>query len=382
MPVEKKRIYVISPYPVYPVADGAARRIDGISRLLAEKGCEVFVFAPRSKESGQEAALPNRKIHLVFYARKRKYNYFINSDLSRVLKKHMAERPDLMILNFPYLSGVVYPISQKHSVPVHLDAHNIEYRRFKNMGQPFVAMLVYLAERYAIKNARSISVTSKMDAGAIEKIFGRTSTVIQNFIDTERFFPIGEEDKIALKKSLGLNFPKIASYFGNFTNVSTKQAFKIICAKIAPRLLQNDPQIKIVVIGKGLKKGNPPVANMVIVGEVDRIEQYIQVSDVVIVPLVSGGGTRYKILEALGCGIPVLSTPKGNEGLDLKHEDGLILSGVEEFPEKIAAFFKDEPGAAKFRPNLENIVNKYSLSGISEKIDCQKTFGLIGISAP
>jgi len=41
-----------------------------------------------------------------------------------------------------------------------------------------------------------------------------------------------------------------------------------------------DPQIKIAVLGKGLLKENPPVENMVNVGEVDRIEQYIQLGDV------------------------------------------------------------------------------------------------------
>jgi len=378
MPVEKKRIFVISPYPVYPVADGCARRIDGMSQLLVGKGCEVLLFAPRSQETGTRAVLPNRDIHLVPYSRKRKYNYFINIDLSRVLKKHMVERPDLIILNFPYLSRMVCSIARKHKIPVHLDAHNVEHQRFKNMGRPFVAMLIYLFERYTVKNAQSISVTSKIDADTIKKKFGRGSTVIENFIDTERFFPIKEEDKIELKRSLGMNFPKITSYFGNFTNISTKQAYEIITDEIAPRLLLKDPQVKIAVIGKGLMKRDPPVGNMILVGEVDRIEQHIQVSDIVIVPLVSGGGTRYKILEALGCGIPVLTTPKGNEGLDLKLEDGVILSNIEEFPEKIAAFFNEESGPSRIPPNLENILNKYSLSGISKRIDIQKTFGIIG----
>ena len=378
MPVEKKRIFVISPYPVYPVADGCARRIDGISQLLAAKGCEVFLFAPRVHETGTRAALPDGDIHQLPYSRRRKHNYFMNIDLRRVLKKHMAERPDLIILNFPYLSKIVYPIARKHKTPVHLDEHNVEHHRFKNMGRPFVAMLIHFFERYAVINAQSVSVTSKIDADTLMQKFGRESTVIENFIDTERFSPIKEEDKIELKRSLGLNFPKIASYFGNFTNISTKQAYEIISNEIAPRLMLKDPQIKIAVIGKGLKKGKPPVENMIIIGEVDRIEQYIQVSDIAIVPLVSGGGTRYKILEALGCGIPVLTTPKGNEGLDLKLEDGVILTNVKEFPEKIVEFFNNESSPARFQPILKNILSKYSLSGISKRIDLQKTFGIAG----
>jgi glycosyltransferase involved in cell wall biosynthesis len=381
MTVGKKRIFVISPYPVYPVADGCARRIDGICQLLVAKGFEVYLFAPQVQGSGKRAVLSEGAIHMLPYSRKRKKNYFINFDLFHALKKHVVERPHLIILNFPYLSKIVCPFARKHKIPVHLEAHNVEHQRFKNMGRPLVAMLIYLFERYAVKNVQSVSVTSKIDADTFKKKFGRESTVIENFIDTEIFFPIKKEDKVELKRSLGMNFPKIASYFGNFSNISTKQAYEIIRDEIAPRLMLKDPQIKIAVVGKGLKKGKSPVENMVIVGEVDRIEQYIQVSDVVIVPLVSGGGTRYKILEALGCGIPVLSTPKGNEGLDLKLEDGVILSNIKEFPEKIAEFFNNESSSTRIHPNLKNILSKYSLSGISKRINLQKTFGLSEIDS-
>lgn len=225
---------------------------------------------------------------------------------------------------------------------------------------------------------QSISVTSEIDRETFETKFGRESTVVENFIDTERFSPIKEVEKIELKKSLLMNYQKIVSYFGNFANISTKQAYEIIRDEIAPRLLLKDPEIKIAVMGKGLKREQPPVENMIIVGEVARIEQYVQVSDIVIVPLVSDGGTRFKILEALGCGVPILSTPKGNEGLDLKLEDGVILANIEEFPEKIAEFFDDESGPSRIKPNLEKILSKYSLSGIAKKIVCQVTFATAG----
>jgi glycosyltransferase involved in cell wall biosynthesis len=380
MAAGKKRIFVISPYPVYPVADGCARRIDGISQLLVANGHEVFLFAPGVQATG--TILTGRDIHLRPYSRKRKTDYFLNFDLYRLLKRHIVERPELIILNFPYLSRIVYPLAREHGIPVHLDAHNVEYQRFRNMGCPFVAMLIYSFERYAVRHAQSISVTSWIDAGTFKKKFGRESTVIENFIDTERFSPLPEEDRTALKKSLGLDYPKIASCFGNFTNISSQQAYEIIRRVIAPRLIREDPQIKIAVIGKGLKKGNPPVENMLIIGEVERIEQYIQASDLVIVPLVSGGGTRYKILEALGCGIPVLSTPKGKEGLDIQADEGVILSNLKDFPDKIAEFFSHESGLSKLRPNLKNILNQYSLSGLSKRTDFPKAFGIKGNKSP
>lgn len=380
MSAEKKRIFIISPYPVYPVADGAVRRIDGINQRLIAKDCQVFMFAPQSHKS--DGPCPDDNIQHIHYLRKRKYNYFINIDLSRTLKKHISRKPDLIILHFPYLSRMVFPIARKYKIPVHLDEHNIEHQRFKDMGQPFIAMLIYLFERHAVKKARSISVTSKMDADTIKRKFGRASTVVENFIDTERFYPIKKDEKMKLKKSLGLDFPKIVIYFGNFTNISTKQAYKIIRDKIAPALLGRDPQIKIIIIGKGLKKSEPPVKNMIVIGEVNNIERYIQLSDVAIVPLVSGGGTRFKVIEALGCGVPVISTPKGIESLDLKLEEGVILSTEHEFPDKIIEYFRDEFLSESFPTNLDNVMNKYSCSSVLAKLDLRETFGIMESDQP
>jgi glycosyltransferase involved in cell wall biosynthesis len=55
------------------------------------------------------------------------------------------------------------------------------------------------------------------------------------------------------------------------------------------------------------------------------IKEYYKECRAVIVPLLAGGGTRIKILEAALTGRPVISTPVGAEGLDLKVEKEILL---------------------------------------------------------
>ena len=55
------------------------------------------------------------------------------------------------------------------------------------------------------------------------------------------------------------------------------------------------------------------------------IREYYKRCRAVVVPLLSGGGTRIKILEAAMAQRPVLSTPLGAEGLDLKVGRELLL---------------------------------------------------------
>jgi glycosyltransferase involved in cell wall biosynthesis len=53
-----------------------------------------------------------------------------------------------------------------------------------------------------------------------------------------------------------------------------------------------------------------------LLGSVDEISHYINAADTVLVPLLSGGGTRLKIVESIACGVPVVSTSIGAEGID------------------------------------------------------------------
>jgi glycosyltransferase involved in cell wall biosynthesis len=49
-------------------------------------------------------------------------------------------------------------------------------------------------------------------------------------------------------------------------------------------------------------------------------------ADAVVAPLVQGGGTRIKVLEALAYGVPVVTTPTGAAGLDVEDGRHLLLA--------------------------------------------------------
>ncbi len=58
-------------------------------------------------------------------------------------------------------------------------------------------------------------------------------------------------------------------------------------------------------------------------GEVDDARGYMRSGGVMVVPVMSGGGIRVKIIEAMALGIPVVTTSIGAEGLDVT--DGLNI---------------------------------------------------------
>jgi glycosyltransferase involved in cell wall biosynthesis len=86
---------------------------------------------------------------------------------------------------------------------------------------------------------------------------------------------------------------------------------------------------------------NPP-AGVAFLGEGDDTRPHWRRAAIAIVPLLEGGGTRLKILEAAACGVPVVSTAAGAEGLDfVAGEEILIGAGAEDFAAGVARLLAD-----------------------------------------
>jgi glycosyltransferase involved in cell wall biosynthesis len=61
-------------------------------------------------------------------------------------------------------------------------------------------------------------------------------------------------------------------------------------------------------------------------GAVDDAIPYLSAAKVAVVPVLSGSGTRLKIVEAWAAGAPVVSTTLGAEGLPARHGENILLA--------------------------------------------------------
>jgi glycosyltransferase involved in cell wall biosynthesis len=62
-----------------------------------------------------------------------------------------------------------------------------------------------------------------------------------------------------------------------------------------------------------------------VLGDAPDTRPYWNRAALAIVPLLAGGGTRLKILEAVASGVPVVSTSVGAEGLDLEAGSEIVI---------------------------------------------------------
>jgi glycosyltransferase involved in cell wall biosynthesis len=111
------------------------------------------------------------------------------------------------------------------------------------------------------------------------------------------------------------------------------------------RLREAVPDVRLLVVGR-----DPPAAvrqlardpAIEVTGSVEDVRPYFARATAVIVPLLSGGGTRLKLLEALSAGRPVVSTSIGAEGIDLRRgEEAAIEDAPLRFADAVARLLQN-----------------------------------------
>jgi glycosyltransferase involved in cell wall biosynthesis len=140
-------------------------------------------------------------------------------------------------------------------------------------------------------------------------------------------------------------------FTGSLGYFPNEDAAVFFCREILPSVKRASNRRSLVVIA-----GSRPTSivrnlacndDVLVAGDVPDMEAQYRTTDVVVVPLRAGGGTRIKILEAFAHRRPVVSTPFGAEGLEVTDGNQLLLADApEEFARRCMSLAED-PAAAR-----------------------------------
>lgn len=160
-------------------------------------------------------------------------------------------------------------------------------------------------------------------------------------------------------------------FVGNFKHFPNVDGLLYFAGVIWPRVKEAVPDAKLVIVGNAPTPGVKRLASedVKVVGRVPDMRPYYAKAAVCVIPLRSGSGTRLKLLEALSCGVPVVATSVGGEGLDI--EDGansFIADTPAEFAEKAVRLLKDKELRLRFsQAGRKFVESKYSWDLIAEE---------------
>jgi glycosyltransferase involved in cell wall biosynthesis len=160
-----------------------------------------------------------------------------------------------------------------------------------------------------------------------------------------------------------LNFKKpciyLAGYFGPKSPMD--EAARWVVEKVLPLVKKKVPDIHFYIVGNGSDKTLKDIKDpsITVVGQLPSVLPYLCHADVAVVPLKFESGTRFKILEAGACKIPVVSTSLGAEGIPVKHGvDILIADDPENFAQEIIALLSYPEYAKIIGLNLYALIEK------------------------
>lgn len=297
---------------------------------------------------------------------------YFDKKVQREILEEIKKR-DIDVVHFESYYTAFYICNEVKKIGVKqiFGTQNLEnyiYRDYAKYLAKLVIKPFYFIEAQKIKREEEgllktadlcLSVTEK-ESEEIESITGKKSLIIENGIDIDSF-----EFK---PKKRGKN--KNILFVGNFSYFPNLDAMKFFYKEVFKKIENED--LTLTVVGKNSEKLSFIKDGRVKVIEfVEDIREVYHSADVFIFPVRIGGGTNFKILEAMALGIPVVAFSERVEGLGIKSGEHLLVADSDKsFKEQILRLIEDDSLSLEIAKNARKLVeDKYSWEKIGVKLN-------------
>lgn len=160
----------------------------------------------------------------------------------------------------------------------------------------------------------------------------------------------------------GFRTPSIylAGSFGHY-NSPMDTAARWMLEEVFPRVLATHPHVHFYIVGRNSELGFGHIKNdnVTVTGRLESVLPYLCNTDIALVPLMFESGTRFKILEAGACRVPIVSTTLGAEGIPVQNGQHILIADEPEmFAAAIIRLLDDKELAKKLTINCHDLVSR------------------------
>ena len=283
--------------------------------------------------------------------------------------------PDFVIVDLPQMLGV---LTEKilMSNKIVLNQHNIEYQSLESIASSFNNRLKRLIYKIVSKQMKlyedKIYNTYSIKLYSFVSICDKEFFEKKYFITNTKHVPVGAElkfDKEIKKDCHKMIFVAKMSYPAN------EDGALWLIDNVWNYVKEEIPDAELYLVGKNpsdrLKSKYSKNNGIIITGTVESIEKYYEMCNLVVVPIMTGGGVKVKLLEALGHGKIVITTTKGLEGTDfISNKHVLTADNSKEFANYCISVLKD-PLQYEFiqKAAIKKMNKEYSWQGIMDDFE-------------
>lgn len=338
-------LYVCHRFPFPPKRGGKIRPFNMI-RHLQQAGHQVTVCSlARSQaeaDEGQGIAPHCQAFHMgyvkepVQFARMvlrlplvtpSSMGYFYSPELAAKVNELLAsQRWDLI---FVHCSSVAQYVAHVQDVPKILDFGDmdsqkwLEYANYKpfplSLGYTLEGSKMLAAEKRLAKQFDLCTATTRAEWETLNGYgTGAVTDWFPNGVDADFFSPTdGQYD------------PDTISFIGRMDYYPNQECMSRFCKEVWPQLKQRRASLKLLIVGADPSpemRALGELPGVTVTGSVPDVRPYIRSSALMVAPLAIARGTQNKILEAMGMGVPVVTSSAAAGGVDAEAERHFLVA--------------------------------------------------------
>ena len=370
----------------FPLKDGESIAVTYLSKALKDLGSEITLLTMNTKKHYFNISeLPKdynhyQAIHCADVDNELKpWDAFLNLfsedsyHISRFVSPAFEQKLiqlltandfDIVQIETVHLAPYI-PVIRRHSkAHIAMRAHNVEFEIWQRIADNtkffpkkwYLNHLTKKLKRYEINQLQHydmlVSIT-KRDEDFFKKLGYKNKAVVTPIgLDIGDYKP----NYKTFEEELSISFIGALDWMPNY------EGLMWFLENVWPQLTTRFPKLKFHIAGrhtpKSLMKLN--MKNVKVYGEIPDAGKFINAHSVMVVPLLSGGGMRAKILEGMALGKVVLSTSLGLEGIDARQKrEVLKADSANDFIESIQFCYDKEKRLQRIGHNAREYVAEH-----------------------
>lgn len=379
----RKLVMLTGVLPSEPADNAGGRFVNWVVDILAERH-EVLLLVPDGPSARRARATGNVPPHLLLDGTHGPYSTMVDRMSARLLPfimpvhaswrftRHLLRNPavraeirsaDIIDLQWQE-QGTLIPLLRvlNPSARIVCTFHDVLSQRFdrsrdaatsvsRRVRWAWAAAQARHTERQILRLADAVVVLSEKDRCLLPVVADKVHVVTP---------PLGTAARTVETRAAVAGEILFVSYLARWEN---EEGLLWFLSKIWPKVKESVPEARFRIVGDGIRPTVRQAADLQgveLLGFVTELEPLYEQASAVVVPIRLGAGVKFKVVDALVAGIPVITTNVGAEGIGDSSWFAGVHDNADEFAEAVISVLA-HPGVAMARSVRvrEKVLDKY-----------------------